>query len=287
MSTIYMRGDAMVDGNKLGDVGFKYLGVPYSTMDCQAFVEKCLQDCGENKNLAGSNAWFREVNNNGVIMTPEECVRELGTVPKGAFLFILKQDGGEPAKYKPDGLGNASHIGLCTGSRGEGAIHSSQSRGCVAESKFKNKTINGGWNRVGLWNKVAYDYGGQTGPLEPVEPTPSWRATIRRGSRGEDVTYCQDLLMANNYDVGASGADGVFGRKTEEAVKAFQRDHGLNPDGVVGPLTWDALQQEPSQEPEIAPSTGLYTVTIKYLTKDQADALKERYNGAVTIEEET
>ena len=135
----------MINGKALAEAGFSYLGVSYSKMDCQAFVEQCLRDCGLEKNLAGSNAWFREVRNHGTIMTPEECVRQLGTVPPGAFLFILEQDGGEPAKYRPDGLGNASHIGIVTG-RSEGAIHSSASRGCVAESKFRNKTISGGWN---------------------------------------------------------------------------------------------------------------------------------------------
>lgn len=161
----------MVDGNKLGEAGFKYLGTPYSTMDCQAFVERCLLDCGLNKNLAGSNAWFREVYRNGVIMTPEDCVKQLGTVPKGAFLFILNHDGKEPEKYKPDGLGNASHIGLVTG-RGEGAIHSSSSKGCVCESKFKNKSISGGWNRVGLWDQVSYDYSGGGTPTPTPTPTP-------------------------------------------------------------------------------------------------------------------
>ena len=158
----------MIDGKKLAEAGFRYLGVPYARMDCQAFAEQCLRDCGLEKNLAGSNAWYREVWKNGAVMTPEECVRELGKVPAGAFLFILQQDGGEPAKYKPDGLGNASHIGICTG-RGEGAIHSSASRGCVAESRFKGKSISGGWNRVGLWNEVSYDYGdGKGGSPEPV-----------------------------------------------------------------------------------------------------------------------
>ena len=157
----------MVDGNKLGDVGFKYLGTPYSQMDCQAFVEKCLSDCGLRKDLPGSNAWFREVYRDGVVLTPEECKKQYGCVPKGAFLFILEFDGKEPEKYKADGLGNASHIGICTMPRGEGAIQSSASRGCVAESKFNGKTIkNGGWNRVGLWSKVTYDTGG-------VAPTPS------------------------------------------------------------------------------------------------------------------
>ncbi len=168
----------MVDGKSLGDAGFKYLGTPYSQMDCQAFVEKCLADCGCRIDLAGSNAWYREVAKNGWIGSPEECVATFGCVPKGAFLFIQSFDGGEPAKYRNDGYGNASHIGLVTMPRGEGAIHSSASRGCVAESKFVGKTIkNGGWNKVGLWDKVAYDYGsggggGGSGPEPEPDPEP-------------------------------------------------------------------------------------------------------------------
>lgn len=148
-------GSKKAKGTNLAEVGFQYLGVPYSVMDCQAFVEKCLADCGIKKNLAGSNAWYREVMQNGWVGTPEECVAMYGTVPKGAFLFILKQDGGEPEKYKPDGIGNASHIGIVTG-EGAGAIHSSASRGYVCESEFHNKTIKGGWNRIGLWNAISY-----------------------------------------------------------------------------------------------------------------------------------
>jgi hypothetical protein len=133
--------------------------------DCQAFVERCLADAGLQIDLAGSNAWYREMDWTG---TPEECVALFGRVPKGAFLFILEQDGGEPPKYKPDGLGNASHIGIATG-RGEGALHSSSSRGCVAESRFAGKTVpGGGWNRVGLWlERIAYE-GIRNGGEAPV-----------------------------------------------------------------------------------------------------------------------
>ena len=132
--------------------GFSYIGTPYSVMDCQAFVEQCLADAGLSINLAGSNAWYRTMDWTG---TPEECIAELGYIPQGAFLFILEFDGKEPAKYKPDGLGNASHVGFYTGI-GLGAIHSSQTRGGVYESIFQGRTINGGWNRVGLWRRLDY-----------------------------------------------------------------------------------------------------------------------------------
>ena len=138
---------------ELSRAGDQYLGRSYDEMDCQEFVERCLEAIGIRKDLKGSNAWWREMTWTG---TPEECVRIFGSVPKGAFLFILKDDGGEEKRGYHDGKGNASHIGIKTG-RGAGAIHSSATRGCVAESEFHDKTIrNGGWNRVGLWEQLDY-----------------------------------------------------------------------------------------------------------------------------------
>lgn len=181
----------MIDGNKLGDVGFEKIGTPYSEMDCQAFVEWCFRKCGYDKNLAGSNAWFRYGMNHGAIMTPEDCVRQLGCVPKGAVLFIHAFDGGEPEKYKNDGLGNASHMGIGTLPRGKGAIASSKSRGGVQESEFKGRSIKGGWNMVWLPDFVAYDYGSNgNDPIVPEDPAPSYpeieTATVT-ADRGKDV----------------------------------------------------------------------------------------------------
>ena len=99
----------------LCQVAPKYLGTPYSKMDCQAYVERCLKDIGISRNLAGSNAWYRAMTWTG---TPAECTASFGKIPKGAFLFILKSDGKEPAKYRGDGIGNASHIGIYTGLTG-------------------------------------------------------------------------------------------------------------------------------------------------------------------------
>ncbi|MCI0484572.1 MAG: peptidoglycan-binding protein [candidate division NC10 bacterium] len=50
--------------------------------------------------------------------------------------------------------------------------------------------------------------------------------------------------------------DGLFGRDTENAVKRFQREHGLDDDGVVGPLTWAALlRTEPPDLETAFPTT--------------------------------
>ena len=171
--------------------GDKYLGTPYSEMDCQRFVEKCMADVGLHEDLAGSNAWYRQVMRNGWCGSPEDCKKEFGSIPKGALLFIHAFDGGEEKRGYHDGLGNASHIGIKTG-RNDGAIHSSESRGCVATSKFKDKTIpNGGWNRVGLYNKFTYgktvdwilDHGGQS-------PDP--------GGGGEEEITMQGTVWADN-----------------------------------------------------------------------------------------
>ncbi len=73
---------------------------------------------------------------------------------------------------------------------------------------------------------------------------------LKVGSRGEDVKKLQAKL--------GLGADGIFGKGTEDAVKSFQTKSGLTPDGIVGEGTWNKLfggQQlitEPST-PVVAP----------------------------------
>lgn len=141
---------------ELSRAGDQYLGRSYEEMDCQEFVEQCLRDIGITLDLKGSNAWYRKCLEEGWAGSPEDCVKTFGCVPKGAFLFIHAFDGGEKKRGYRDGKGNASHIGLKTG-RGDGAIHSSASRGCVATSQFRDRTIrNGGWNTVGLWKRLDY-----------------------------------------------------------------------------------------------------------------------------------
>lgn len=64
---------------------------------------------------------------------------------------------------------------------------------------------------------------------------------LRIGSTGESVEMLQETLSALGYY--AARVDGIFGPITDKAVRAFQTASGLVPDGIVGPLTWAALDR--------------------------------------------
>ncbi|HKY05973.1 MAG TPA: N-acetylmuramoyl-L-alanine amidase [Blastocatellia bacterium] len=73
--------------------------------------------------------------------------------------------------------------------------------------------------------------------IPPVEPAGSTgRPTLRRGAIGQPVALVSQVQKKLGIEV-----DGNFGPKTEAAVRAFQRDHNLVPDGIVGPNTWAKL----------------------------------------------
>lgn len=63
--------------------------------------------------------------------------------------------------------------------------------------------------------------------------------TVKNGSKGTEVSTLQTKLNSiGNYGL---TVDGIFGAKTEAAVKDFQKKKGLDVDGIVGPKTWAAL----------------------------------------------
>jgi peptidoglycan hydrolase-like protein with peptidoglycan-binding domain len=64
---------------------------------------------------------------------------------------------------------------------------------------------------------------------------------VRPGNRGPAVEDIQRRLLSLGYDLGPSGVDGVFLGLTAEAVRAFQLEHELSEDGIVGDETWSAL----------------------------------------------
>lgn len=95
---------------------------------------------------------------------------------------------------------------------------------------------------------------------EDTTVRPTWqemrRDTIRKGARSTDVAEMQGILNTLGYNAGK--VDGIFGTATQKAVKAYQRENELTPDGVAGPRTWQAAladifalegrQDEPEEE---------------------------------------
>jgi N-acetylmuramoyl-L-alanine amidase/Putative peptidoglycan binding domain len=75
----------------------------------------------------------------------------------------------------------------------------------------------------------------------PQPGEPAARPTLRRRATG-------DLVKQIQARVGVI-TNGLFGPKTEAGVRAFQRAHGLTPDGIVGPKTWKALDAAPIISP--------------------------------------
>jgi hypothetical protein len=91
-------------------------------------------------------------------------------------------------------------------------------------------------------------------------------STIKKGSKGEDVIYCQTLLNKNGLE---TEVDGIFGSGTESQVKSFQGIVCLAPDGVVGPNTWYYLELE-SRSSEVS-------VSMFYLAEFLSEFLPQVY----------
>lgn len=68
--------------------------------------------------------------------------------------------------------------------------------------------------------------------------------TLRQGASGPEVTRLQQLLNRLLNPSPNLNGNGQFGPRTFEAVRRFQGQNKLNPDGVVGPNTWAALLGE-------------------------------------------
>ena len=67
----------------------------------------------------------------------------------------------------------------------------------------------------------------------------AYAAVLKQGSSGVNVKSLQKKLKNWGYYKGS--VDGIFGSKTKEAVKYFQRKNGLTADGIVGKKTAAAL----------------------------------------------
>ena len=109
----------------------------------------------------------------------------------------------------------------------------------------RGKTTDRGWSHFAIPKGLEGETlpGLQAQAAQGVSASVSW-PVLRKGSRGEAVRELQQKLMELGYDLGVYGADGIFGKKTVAAVKAFQRDCGIKVDGIAGPVTYGKLYGE-------------------------------------------
>lgn len=112
-------------------------------------------------------------------------------------------------------------------------------------------------------------------------PQTAYALTLKQGSRGEQVKTLQKKLKNWGYYKGS--VDGIFGAKTKEAVKYFQRKNGLTVDGIVGAKTLKALGM--SSTSSSSNPTGSYSeADIQLLARlIYGEARGESYTGQVAV----
>ena len=142
------------------------------------------------------------------------------------------------------------------------------------------------------WNKLSYLYAsvaklaeldseGTSLGIGTVPPS----SVLRLGSSGQDVITLQYLLNVAaefNSAIPAPAQDGNFGNETQQSVAAFQSAAGLTPDGIVGPLTWQALYNTYLGAENVIPPGADAGVT-EYVVRsgDTLWELARRYNTTV------
>ena len=112
------------------------------------------------------------------------------------------------------------------GTDNEASIGTAASHGCV---RMHNDDIIQIYDLVSLGTRVKITGNAFTGSLLRIGVEP-----------GSDVLRVQQILQTLGYY--RSDLDGFYGPVTEAAVIRFQRDQGLSPDGIVGPMTYNRLQ---------------------------------------------
>ena len=107
-------------------------------------------------------------------------------------------------------------------------------------------------------------------------------AVSRIGSSGQEVTNIQTRLKQWGYYTGA--VDGVYGQKTADAVKAFQRSNGLTADGIAGRATLEKIGLPTGSSGGSGSSSGSSSRDVQLLAQAiNGEARGESYTGQVAV----
>lgn len=160
----------------------------------------------------------------------------------GAF-FSYPQPGDQAFFYNSGGI---NHTGIVETVNGSGqnwtsctCIEGNTSDQVARRTYQRGNSAVAGFGRP-KWSVVTNNNQDIEEEITPMQPV---IGILRYGQRSEEVRELQKQLIKLGYDLGPDGADGDFGRKTRDAVKSFQNDHGLVKDGEVGELTRAAIKK--------------------------------------------
>lgn len=235
--------------------GAKWIG--HTVADCSGLFTWAFRQLGGTM-YHGSNTMYREYCTSKGKLTSE--LKK--SLQPGTAVFTGSSETNHP------------HVGLYVGNGKVIEASGTQAGVCVS-----NLTA----NKWTYWGKLkGVDYSTQNSPVSPSEPTNEQKPvqtmpTLRKGDKGDYVSILQNKLLVRGYKLPRFGADGDFGNETLEAVKQFQRDHGLTADGVVGAKTWGALESNTEK-------VILYTAIVKGVTKAVGDEIIAKYGGTLSKE---
>lgn len=99
---------------------------------------------------------------------------------------------------------------------------------------------------------------------------------LKIGDKGDDVLLLQEKLICLKYNI---VADGIYGSKTDQAVRQFQAKNGLKVDGIYGPVTKKAMDVAVEKECVNKPTPPKVPITPKYLYKVQIGAFHDLNNA--------
>lgn len=91
----------------------------------------------------------------------------------------------------------------------------------------------------------------EKGQAVPSSIEKKTRPLLKKGSSGNEVLYLQQSLAKLDYNPGP--IDGIFGAKTEHAVRSYQKVKGLLVDRIVGPNTWAVIESALAKLPPTHP----------------------------------
>lgn len=191
------------------DIVKRWLGK--QVYDCQGFVRCAMKEVGIDMVSGATSQWNK---------TPFADKGTIDSLPYDKVCCLYRYD-----KEK----NNMAHTGLYLGD-GEHFIHAAGSKTGVVQSTLK---AYGRWTHWGI----------PVGLYDDMKINISIEG-LKRGDKGVNVSFLQTMLLRTGMSLPKYGADSDFGAETENAVKDFQSQNGLEVTGIIDAATEKLLYEK-------------------------------------------